>query len=87
VRVSGWDTDQDVLDLIKDGWVQGSVAQQSTFMTEMMFGILEANRLGYLYPTQRLYKEHGVRPLPDSILVPINLVTPQNVAGFYPKKP
>jgi ribose transport system substrate-binding protein len=87
VNVSGSDTDQDVLDLIKEGWVQASVAQQTTFMTEMMFGILEANRLGYLYPKERSYKESGVRPLPENIVVPIILITSENVRGFYPQKP
>jgi ribose transport system substrate-binding protein len=86
VNVSGSDTDQDVLDLIKEGWVQGSVAQQTTFMTEMMFGILEASRLGYLYPKGRAYKENGIRPLPENIVVPVALITSDNVSGFYPHK-
>ena len=86
VRVSGSDTDQDVLDLIRAGWVQGSVAQQTTFMTEVMFGILEASRLGYLYPKERSYQENGIRPLPENIVVPVILITPENVLGFYPQK-
>jgi ribose transport system substrate-binding protein len=86
VNVSGSDTDQDVLDLIKEGWVQGSVAQQTTFMTEMMFGILEANRLGYLYPEERSYKQNGIRPLPENIIVPVTLITPKNVLGYFPRK-
>ena len=86
VNVSGSDTDQDVLDLIKEGWVQGAVAQQTTFMTEMMFGILEANRLGYLYPEERSYKQNGIRPLPENIIVPVTLITPKNVSGYFPRK-
>jgi len=86
VSVSGSDTDQDVLDLIKEGWVQGSVAQQTTYMTAMMFGILEANRLGYLYPKERSFKENGIRPLPENIIVPIILITSENISGFYPHK-
>jgi len=86
VMISGSDTDQDVLDLIKEGWVQGSVAQQTTFMTDTMFGILEASRLGYLYPKERSYEENGIRPLPEDIVVPVTLITTENVAGFYPQK-
>jgi ribose transport system substrate-binding protein len=86
VKVSGSDTDQDVLDLIKEGWVQGSVAQQTTYMTGMMFGILEASRLGYLYPQERSFKENGIRPVPENIVVPITLITSENVSGFYPHK-
>lgn len=85
ILISGWDTDRDVLDLIKEGWVQASVAQQSSFMTSLMFGILEAKRLGFLYPAERPYSAHGIEPVPDTITVPVVVVTPQNVLGFYPR--
>lgn len=85
VMVTGWDLDQDVLDFIRDGWVQGSVAQQSSFMTSLMFGILQAMNRGALYPPSRTYETHSVRPLPEVIIVPVEVVTAKNVMGFYPK--
>jgi ribose transport system substrate-binding protein len=83
VSVSGSDTDQDVLDLIKQGWVQASVAQHDRDDVRHFGG----NRLGYLYPKERSYKENGIRPLPENIVVPVILITAENVLGFYPHKP
>jgi ribose transport system substrate-binding protein len=85
VVITGWDVDKDVLDLVRSGWVQASAAQQSTFMTDLIYSILDASHKNYLYPLNRLYKEHGVRPVPEQIVVPITVVTSSNVLGFYPK--
>ena len=85
VKVGGWDMDKDVLDLIQKGWVQGSVAQQSAFMTNIIFSILDAKKKGYLYPVDRSFQENGVSAAPDKIVIPVSLVTPENVKAFYPR--
>jgi ribose transport system substrate-binding protein len=85
VTVTGWDTDQDVLSLIAEGWVKASVAQNSTFMTQLSFSILEAQSGGWLYPKNRRFEENGVRPLPEKIIVPVQLVTQDNVRGYSPR--
>lgn len=84
VVVTGWDTDKDVLDLIRSGWVQASVAQQSAFMAQLSVEIVRAAREGFLYPPGRQYRENGVRPLPEQIIVPVTLVNAKNVSAFYP---
>lgn len=85
VVVTGWDADKDVLELIRDGWVAASVVQQSSFMTQQAFAILDAKRGGWLYPKNRSLEEHGVRPVPEEIVVPVQLITPQSVQAYYPR--
>jgi len=85
VTVTGWDEDKDVLDLISSGWVKASVAQNSSYMTMLAFSILDAQVGGYLYPSTRKFAENSIRPLPEKIIVPVQLVTKDNVQGYYPK--
>ncbi len=85
VLVTGWDIDKDVLDLVKDGWVVATAAQQSSFMTQLAFSIVEAESEGWLYPRNRSFKASGVRPLPEIITIPIQVVTKDNVTGYFPK--
>ena len=82
VLVSGWDYDDDVLTLIEQSWVVGSVAQQSSFITQLAFDILLAHRLQFLYPQSLPLQTYGIRPLPEVIEVPVNLVTKENVAAY-----
>ena len=82
VLVSAWDYDSDVIKLIKEGWVQASGAQQSSFMTLLCFGILQAESKGYLYPQSLDLKKFGVPPLPPMIEVPITLITRTNADAY-----
>jgi ribose transport system substrate-binding protein len=87
VTVTGWDTDQDVLDLVRSGWVAASVAQQSAYMTQVAFNLIDAAHRNYLYPAGRNFQAAGIRPAPEQITVPVTVVDRNNVAGFYPAKP
>ena len=82
IFITGWDHDEDVLNLIKVGWVEASVAQQSTYMTMLCYSILDAYSRGYLYPGSMHLQENNVSPLPDTISVPVTLVTKENAAAF-----
>jgi ABC-type sugar transport system substrate-binding protein len=82
VTVTGWDTDADVLNLISEGWVKASAAQNSSFMTQLCFSILKAQSGGWLYPKNRRFEENGVKPLPEKIIVPVQIVTQENVRGY-----
>jgi ribose transport system substrate-binding protein len=86
VFVSGWDHDEDVLNLVKEGWVFGTVAQQSSFMTIVAFSILQAYHDGYLYPASLSLAGNKVKPLPDRIEIPVQIVTKTNVNAFYRTK-
>lgn len=85
VTVTGWDYDPDALDLIRDGWIQISAAQNSAYMTQFIFGVLEAKSGGFLYPIDLSFAEHGVRPVPEKVVVPVSLVTKDNYMAYYPK--
>ncbi|MEW8063287.1 MAG: substrate-binding domain-containing protein [Candidatus Thiodiazotropha endolucinida] len=85
VKIIGWDSDIDVLDRIKDGWVQRSVFQKSSYMTNLMFSILQSTNKSHLYPHNRSFEENGVPAVPTEIVVPITLITPETVNGYYPK--
>lgn len=86
VLVTGWDTDQDVLDLIRQGWVAATVAQQSTYMTQVAFNLIDAAHRNYLYPRERNFQSARIRPVPEQITVPVTIVNRANVAGFYPAR-
>ncbi len=85
VIVTGWDYDEDELKLIEQGWVKATAAQNTSWMTQIVFNILEANSAGYLYPINHPFKENSVRALPEKIVVPVELVTASNVRGYYPR--
>lgn len=84
VTVTGWDADQDVLNLISQGWVKATVYQNSAFMTQVAFNILEARAGGWMYPKNRQFQENGVKSVPDKIVIPVQLVTGSNVSGYLP---
>ena len=86
VVVTGWDYDEDELNLISEGWVTVAAAQNTSYMTQIAFNILEGNVGGYLYPINHPFKEHGVRALPEKIVVPVELVTKSNLLGYMPRK-
>lgn len=85
VVVTGWDFDEDTLNLIGDGWVQVSAAQNTSYMTQVAYSILEAKLGGYLYPKNLPFEQHGIRPLPEKTVIPVDLVTKTNRAGYYPQ--
>jgi ribose transport system substrate-binding protein len=85
VIVTGWDYDEDALDLIKEGWIQATGAQHSAFMTSVCFSILYMYNRGLLYPRSLSWEDRGVNPTPDIIKIPIMLVTKENVDAFYRK--
>ena len=83
VIVTGWDRDADVLQLVKSGWVATTVSQRSRHMTRMVFDILEAYNHNYLYNGDS--KKHANNhDLPEKILVPVSLITQENVSSFMP---
>lgn len=86
VIVTGWDTDRDVLDLIRQGWVSATVAQQSAYMTQVAFNLIDAAHRNYLYPVGRNFQGARIRPVPEQITVPVTVVNRENVGGFYPAR-
>jgi ribose transport system substrate-binding protein len=85
VVVTGWDEDADELNLIEQGWVKYSVAQNSALMTQIAFAILQASAQGTLYPSNRQFQQYGISPVPDRIMIPVSLISSANVKGYYPK--
>jgi ribose transport system substrate-binding protein len=83
VTVTGWDYDEDVLKLIDNGWVKVSAAQNTPYMTQLAFNILKAYTGGWLYPLDRQFKENNARPVPEKIVVPVELVTQSNSKAYY----
>jgi ABC-type sugar transport system substrate-binding protein len=86
VIVTGWDYDEDVLNFIKSGWVETTVAQRSAFMTQLAFAILQAHRNGFLYPRTIGLAQNGESPLPSEIIVPVTLVDASNADAFMPTR-
>lgn len=82
ISVTGWDADADVLALIDQGWVKASVYQNSAFMTQIAFNILKARAGGWLYPANREFEQNGVSVVPDKIVVPVQIITKENVRGY-----
>lgn len=85
VKITGWDTDADVIDLIIEGWVEATAAQNSAFMVQTAFQILEAHTGNFVYPDNRSYENSGIEVIPEVITVPVTIVTDRNAPGFRPK--
>jgi ribose transport system substrate-binding protein len=85
VTVTAWDADADILDLISKGWIKASVYQNSAYMTQLAFNILEAQVGGWMYPGNRRFEENSIRAVPEKIVVPVQLITQANVRGYYPR--
>jgi ABC-type sugar transport system substrate-binding protein len=86
VIVTGWDSDEDVLNGIRDGWIHSTSVLYSSLCTQIGFGILEAHNLGYLYPESRQLRELAFPAAPDKILIPETLITKNTVEGYRRKR-
>ena len=82
VVITGWDSDADVLKAIKSGWVHLTPALHASVMLQLCFAVLEAHHQGYLYPETKTGIEHNPWIVPDTINVPLTLVTKDNVHEF-----
>jgi ribose transport system substrate-binding protein len=78
VTVSGWDFDNQVLDLIEEGWVTCSVAQNSEAMTYIAFNILRSIKSGEF----EKFGKGSLSNLPSQIIVPVELITKVNTASY-----
>jgi len=85
ITVTAWDYDEDTLRLIENGWVAVSAAQNTSYMTQLAYSIIEAASNDYLYPKNHPFKEHNVRALPEKLVIPVELVTKVNAAAYYPR--
>jgi ABC-type sugar transport system substrate-binding protein len=98
VIVTGWDSDQDVLRLIEEGWVYATSVLNSSLCTQIGFSILEAQILGYLHPDRLHMREYSVREVeysvpevsypgvPRKILIPEKLLNRARVAEYREKR-
>lgn len=84
IKITGWDTDSDVLSLIQDGWVEATAAQNSAYMVQIAFQILEAHTGNFVYPENRNFETSGVRVIPEVISVPATIVTETNALAYFP---
>jgi ribose transport system substrate-binding protein len=82
VVVTGWDSDEDVLNGIESGWIEATSVLNSSLCTQIAFAILDAQTLGYLYPETLRLRELAFPAVPDAILIPETFVNKGNVAGF-----
>jgi ribose transport system substrate-binding protein len=82
VILTSWDSDDDVLDAIEQGWIHSTSVLNSSLCTQVCFGILEAHNQGYLYPEGLQLRELSFPAVPDQILIPEMLVSKKNVAGY-----
>ncbi|MBX3394317.1 MAG: sugar ABC transporter substrate-binding protein [Phycisphaerae bacterium] len=80
VVVTGWDYDNDLLDLIDQGWVAASVAQNTEFMTFLAFELLEGYHEG-LVRAKRGITPGAIVP-PAQITVPVEVITKETAAAF-----
>jgi len=70
ILITGWDSDKDTLQAIKDGWVEASSAPNMEFMTQTCVSILEA------------YNLHYTSIFPDRIDIPQTFIDKSNVDKF-----
>jgi ABC-type sugar transport system substrate-binding protein len=82
VVVTGWDSDDDVLNGIESGWIEATSVLNSSLCTQIAFAVLDAQTLGYLYPQTLKLRELNFPAVPDAILIPETFVNKANVAGF-----
>jgi len=80
VVVTGWDYDNDLIDLIEKGWIAGSVAQNSEFMTYLAYAILEGYQSGRIAAARGT--PSGAAVPPTQITVPVELID-KNTARHY----
>jgi len=86
VTVTGWDSDADVLQAIKEGKVACTCAPNINYMVQLAISILESYNLGYLYPDQFRLKEMGLPVLPDQINIQQTYIDGTNVDGYLKTK-
>lgn len=87
VVVTGWDSDEDVLKAIQNGWVHVSPVLHAKAMVQMCFAFLEADHFGYLYTDSNpKHRELSRYDIPNKIIVPENLVTGNNVEAYLRKE-
>jgi ABC-type sugar transport system substrate-binding protein len=86
VILTGWDSDEDLLDGIESGWIRATSVLNSSLCTQIAFSILDAHTLGYIYPDSLQLRELSFPVVPKEILIPETFVDKNNVAGFRRKK-
>jgi ABC-type sugar transport system substrate-binding protein len=77
VTVTGWDYDESLLNLVQQGWVQGSVAQNSEFEAYLAFSILQAQNQGVF---SSINAKRSI--VPDTIVIPVQVITAEDVSHF-----
>lgn len=86
VLITGWDSDEDVLNGIKNGWIEATSAPNAGFMTLLALEVLEAYNLHYLYPDSLSLQEMDIGALPARINVEPIRIDQTNVDAFYRKR-
>jgi len=83
VKVIAYDKNEDVLDFIKEDWIQASLVQRTFIQAVLAVEILYWYNHGLLYPKKMQWKEHGVSPLPEVMDTGVFLCTKENADAFY----
>ena len=82
IIITGWDSDEDVLTLIKDEKVFATSAQNASFTTQIAVSILESFNLSYLYSDTQRIEELGFSALPEKISIEHSIINKYNVYAF-----
>ena len=86
VVITGWDSDADMIQYIQKGDVYVSAVQQTSFITHIAVNTLLPYINGTIYPQNLDLKAHNVSPVPDKLVVPINLITQKTAPAYLKKK-
>ncbi|MGB8165899.1 MAG: hypothetical protein WCF18_00300, partial [Chthoniobacteraceae bacterium] len=86
IIVTGWDSEEEVLDRIENGWIYATSVLNSSLATQIAFGLLEAQRLGYLYPKSLQIRELSFPPVPREILLAQTPVDRTSVEAYRRKR-
>jgi ABC-type sugar transport system substrate-binding protein len=82
VIVTGWDSEDAVLEGIQSVWIRSTSVLNRSLCTQIGFGILEAQTLGYLYPEGLRLRELAFPAVPKEILIAETVVDRLNVDGY-----
>jgi ABC-type sugar transport system substrate-binding protein len=85
VLITGWDSDEDVLRGINDGWIFATSTPKIGYMTQLAISILEAHNIGYLYSDSSMQAKGKNSPLPRRIDIEQTYIDRDNVEAYLAK--
>jgi len=86
VKVVAFDKNEDVLNLVKEGWITGTVVQRTYWQGFLALHLVYWQKHGFLYPARMEWEKKGVPPVPNYVDTGIVIATKDNVESFYAKK-